>query len=185
MLYEQLKRSGRLVIYTDEPGGTAKGFQIRSILLEKDHEPLDPIAEFLLFEADRAQHVSFVIKPAMERGSDVICDRFSPSTFAYQGAGRRLARKFLSIMKPIDAFSRQDLEPDVYILLDIDPVKALQRIKGKKTKFEEEKIEFHKAIRSNFLSQAKQQQKKWLIIDATQSIQKVHEHIWNRIETLI
>ncbi len=185
LLYEQLKRSRRMVVYTDEPGATLKGFQIRSILLDRDDEPLDPMAEFLLFEADRAQHISLFIKPHLKKGSDIVCDRFSPSTFAYQGYGRGLAEHHLKDMQHIDALTRQGIEPDLYILLDMDPVKAIVRIKGEKTRFEEEQLAFHKKVREGFLQQAGAQPKKWLVIDAAPSIETIRDIIWKRVQTLV
>lgn len=185
LLYERLKRNKRAVIYTDEPGATLKGFQIRSLLLEKDGEDLDPVAEFFLFEADRAQHVSQIIKPNLEKGFDVICDRFSASTFAYQGYGRGLAAKYLWQMQRADAFARQGLEPDLYILLDLDPFRGLRRIKGSKTRFEEEKIEFHKKIRRGFLRQARENPKKWFVVDASKPAEAICEIIWEKIEKIL
>ena len=185
LLYTRLKRAGRMVMYTDEPGATLKGFQIRSILLDKDTEPLDSMAEFLLFEADRAQHVSLVLKPALEKGSDIVCDRFSPSTFAYQGYARGLQVKYLSEMKRVDAIARQGLEPDLCILLDVDPIRGLKRIKGQKTRFEEERIDFHKKIRQGFLKQVRQSPRKWFVVDATKPIETVHEEIWKKVAKLI
>lgn len=185
LLYERLKRKRRAVIYTDEPGATLKGFQIRSILLEKDNEELNPIAEFFLFEADRAHHIQQVIRPNLEKGFDVICDRFSGSTFAYQGYGRGLAAKHLKEMQIADAFARQGVAPDLYILLDLDPSRGLRRIKSSKTRFEEEKLEFHQKIRKGFLKQARENPKQWLVIDAAKSIDAIRDIIWARVEKLI
>lgn len=183
ILYERLKRSRRMVMYTDEPGATATGFKIRTVLLDHGDEPTDPIAEFLLFEADRAQHISQIIQPTLRQGCDIICDRFSPSTFAYQGYARGLSGKYLATLKKIDAFVRRGVEPDIYILLDIDPAKALRRIKKTKhNRFDAEKLEFHKKVRQGFLKQAKENKKKWCVIDATKSIQAIHEEIWKRVE---
>lgn len=185
LLYERLKRNKRAVIYTDEPGATLKGFQIRSILLERDGEELDPVAEFFLFEADRAHHISQVIRPNLEKGFDVICDRFSASTFAYQGYGRGLAAKNLREMERADAFARQGIEPDLYILLDLDPAKGLRRIKGSKTRFEEERLEFHQKIRKGFLKQARENPKRWCVVDAAKSVDAIRETIWGRVEKLL
>ncbi|TSC68875.1 MAG: dTMP kinase [Parcubacteria group bacterium Gr01-1014_66] len=185
LLYERLKRAGHMVAYTDEPGATLKGFQIRTILLDRDNEPLDPVAEFLLFEADRAQHISLFIRPNLEKGYDIICDRFSPSTFAYQGHARGLAKQHLKDMKRIDALARQNIEPDLYILLDIDPAEALSRIKTQKTRFEEEQLAFHQKVREGFLQQAGATPKKWLKIAASQSIEIIRDTIWEHIQKLI
>lgn len=182
LLYEKLKRNKRMVIYTDEPGATLKGFQIRSILLEKDDEELDPISEFLLFEADRAQHVSQIITPNLKKGFDIVCDRFSASTFAYQGYGRGLISKFSTLMKKVDTLARNGVEPDLYILLDIDPKKGLNRIKGPQTRFEEEKLIFHNKVRNGFLTQARQNPKKWLVVDASKPIKTIQEEIWRSVQ---
>ena len=185
LLYERLKRERRMVIYTDEPGATLKGFQIRSILLERADEDLDPVAEFLLFEADRAQHVAQVIKPNLKKGSDIVCDRFSPSTFAYQGHARGLEAKYLLQMQKIDALARDGITPDLYMLLDIDPVKSIRRIKGAKTRFEEEALSFHKKVRGGFLRLAKENPHRWFVVDASKSIAVVREQIWQRVEKLL
>lgn len=185
LLYEKLKRNKRMVIYTDEPGATLKGFQIRSILLDKDDEELDPIAEFLLFEADRAQHISQVIAPSLKKGFDIVCDRFSPSTFAYQGYGRGLINKYLALMKTVDTLARNGVEPDLYVLLDLEPRKGLWRIKGPRTRFEEEKIAFHTKVRNGFLKQARQNPKKWLVVDASKPINIIQEEIWKATQKIL
>lgn len=184
LLYEKLKRNKRMVIYTDEPGATLKGFQIRSILLEKDDEELDPISEFLLFEADRAQHISQVITPSLKKGFDIVCDRFSPSTFAYQGYGRGLINKYSALMKKVDTLARNGVEPNLYVLLDLDPTKGLHRIKGPRTRFEEEKLIFHNKVRKGFLEQARQNPQKWLIVDASKPINIIQEEIWQKVQKL-
>ena len=184
LLYEKLKRNKRMVIYTDEPVATLKGFQIRSILLEKDDEELDPISEFLLFEADRAQHIAQVIVPSLKKGFDIVCDRFSASTFAYQGYGRGLINKFSGLMKKVDELARSGVEPDLYILLDINPEKGLNRIKGPQTRFEEEKLIFHNKVHKGFLEQARQNPKKWLVVDASKPVSVIQEEIWKRVQRL-
>ena len=182
LLYEKLKRNKRMVIYTDEPGATLKGFQIRSILLEKDDEELDPISEFLLFEADRAQHVTQVIGPSLKKGFDIVCDRFSASTFAYQGYGRGLLSKFSMLMKKVDELARNGVKPDLYVLLDLSPEKGLNRIKGPQTRFEKEKLIFHHKVRKGFLEQARQNPKKWLVINASKPPEVIQEEIWQEVQ---
>lgn len=185
LLAQSLKRAGRKVVLTSEPGGTARGARIRSILLTKHKEPLDPMTEFFLFEADRAEHVARVIAPALQRGTDVICDRFSGSTFAYQGYGQGLIRLHEKEMEHIDALARRNIKPDLCILLDMDPARAIARIKGAKNSLEKEALTFHKRVRSGFLAQARKRPGRWIVINAQHPIEEIHKKIWRQVEPLM
>src|SRR5271163_4400945 len=123
-LASALRAAGRKVVETREPGGTARGDQIRRILLDSSTEGLAPMAEMALMFASRAQHIAEVIQPALERGEIVLCDRFTDSTEAYQGGGRKLGSE------PVLKLHRVlcgDMQPDLTILLDSDPAISVGR----------------------------------------------------------
>jgi dTMP kinase len=123
-LGEALRRSGHKVVETREPGGTAIGEKIRRVLLDSKTQGLSPLAEMSLMFASRAQHLAEVIKPALDRGQIVLCDRFTDSTEAYQGYGRKLGSE--SVLK-LHRILCGDFQPDLTILLDSDPARSLSR----------------------------------------------------------
>ena len=155
-LAERLRRSGREVVLTREPGGTALGRQLRALLLHTGSSVL-PEAELLLYAADRAQHVGETIAPALARGAAVLCDRFLDATLAYQGAARGLGTEaVLSLHRrpPLD------LRPHRTVLLDLDPEAALARARGRDAarrdgpdegRFEAEPLAFHRRVREGYL----------------------------------
>ncbi len=173
-LKENLKKEGYRVILTKEPGGTRIGTQIRRILLKEENIDLVSLAELFLFLADRAQHVNQVIKPALKEGKVVICDRFSFSSLAYQGYGRKIA---LSLIKWLDRIATGGLRPDLVILLDVDPEKGLERSKkaGNENRFEKEPLEFHQRVNYGFKDLAKRNGH--IIIDASLSKNEVERQI--------
>src|SRR5512138_3885475 len=124
LLAERLSARGVPVRRTREPGGTGLGERLRGILLDPAQRHLDAVAEFLLFEADRRQHVREVIRPALESGAWVLCDRFSDSTEAYQAAGRGLDAEWVAA---VDARVREGLAPDLTFLLEVGPLEGLER----------------------------------------------------------
>lgn len=148
---------GKKVVLTREPGGTEIGQNIREMVLHgKAH--LDPLTELLLFAADRAQHVATVIKPALERGDWVVCDRFTGSTMAYQGGGRGLDWSTVyQINRFSSHFSGSDftkgVTPDLILLLDIEPKLAASR-RSSGDRLENEKIEFTERVRKEYLNQS-------------------------------
>ncbi len=188
LLYGALKGMGRRVIYNDEPGSTDTGFKIRTVLLEAERNEIDPLTEFLLFEADRSLDFNLNIKPRLENGTDVIQDRCFGSTFAYQGYGRGLIKTHGLLMKAVDKASRKNLYPDVIFFLDGDPKKLLQRVEKrskKKTSFEMEKLAFHNLLRKGFIAQARQDKKHWVILDALQQPHVLHEKILRRVSKIL
>ncbi len=149
-IYQSLELQGLPVIQTRAPGGTEFGEKVRNLLLHDD-QSLDGRSELFLFLADRAQHVFEVIKPALEEGKIVLCDRFNDSTIAYQGVARELDPSFV---RSLCLFATKQLEPDLTFYLDIDPVEGLKRAKAKssvKDRIESEALEFHQKIREAFL----------------------------------
>jgi len=162
-------------IATREPGGTGIAEQIRKILLTPSEETMLPETELLLMFASRAQHIATVIKPALEVGQCVICDRFDDASFAYQGGGRGID---LAYIKNLDDWLVKR-RPDITFLLDASPELGLMRAKhrGPQDRIEQEKTIFFDRVRAVYLERAKQDTKRFKIIDASQSIEAVQREI--------
>lgn len=160
---EALRSQGLEVVVTREPGDGVVGAEIRQVLLHGDE--LDPKAELLLFLADRAQHVSRIIRPALERGAVVLCDRFADSTVVYQGCARGLDRDEIFAW---NLFATEGLSPDLTILLDLPPEVGLARIK-KKDRLDSEPLAFHRKVRDGFLEEASREPERWVVLDAAQA----------------
>ncbi|MFH0779511.1 MAG: dTMP kinase [Parcubacteria group bacterium] len=185
ILAKKLREFAFLPYITREPGGTdcPVAEKIRAIL--KDPENIIvPEAELFLFLASRAQHVKQCIVPHLEQSDIVISDRFYGSTFAYQHFGRGLFD--LNEIKKINEFATGGLEPDLTVLLDIDPAKGLARIaeKANDDRFDSENIEFHRKVRQGFLTLAKLRDH-WAVIDADADPKTVHKHIWAKVSDLL
>ncbi len=177
LLAAALRSAGREVVETREPGGTALGRSLRDLLLRPSATPPDPLAELLLYCADRAQHVSEVIRPALAAGRIVLCDRFSDSTIAYQGYGRGLD---LATVRALDAEAHRGLEPDLTLLLDCPPSTGLARAharSGAGDRFEQEALAFHEAVRRGFHALAAAAPERYRLIDTTASTAVVGERI--------
>ena len=173
----------RSCVITREPGGTAIGNKIRSILLDPDSKGMDPTAELLLYMADRAQHIEGLIKPALAEGKIVLCDRYFDATVVYQGYARGLGSDFI---KKLHATILANLKPDVTILLDLPPEIGLKRAwkqlnngrrSDEESRFEEEKLEFHQQVRAGYLELAEQEPERFHIIDAEQDENNVQKQI--------
>ncbi len=147
------------VVLTFEPGDTKAGATLRALVLHGD-EPLDARTELLLLLADRAQHVADVVRPALARGAVVVCDRFSPSTLAYQAAGRGLDPE---AVERLDHFARGGLEPDVVVVLDVPDDVADSRLAAERDRLEREGAEFHARIRRAYRELAARHG--WSIVD--------------------
>ena len=172
-LGERLRAGGREVVLTREPGGTALGEQIRSLVL-RDLAVGDHLAELLLFEAARAHLVTTVIRPALERGALVLCDRFAASSVAYQGFGRGLGR---DVVERANAIATGGLAPDLTLLLDLPVEAGLARRAGDgaANHFDRETEAFHERVRAGFLELAHEAPDAWRIIDAAQPFDAVLE----------
>ncbi|MFO8111427.1 MAG: dTMP kinase [Desulfosalsimonadaceae bacterium] len=178
-----LLENGYPCTITREPGGTKIGEKIRQILLDRDHDMLDAMAELLLYTADRAQHVNETIKPALDGGKIVICDRFLDSTIAYQGAARGIDAK---IIAGINHLVLKDVSPDITFLLDLPPETGLMRAWREidagtrdtaQSRFEREKILFHEKVRQGYLALADAEPQRIKIIDAALPPEEVKEAI--------
>jgi len=173
---ETLGRSGIAFRITREPGGTALGERLRELLLHADDgEPVRGETEALLMFAARAQHLSLVIEPALERGEWVVCDRFTDATFAYQGGGRGVDTEFLECLR--DGVQR-GREPDLTLLLDAPVEVGWARIANRShDRFERERKEFFERVRRAYLYLAERNPARIKVIDATQSREAVAREI--------
>lgn len=161
------------VLLTMEPGGTGLGESIRRLLLDPAGPRMGKRAETLLFAADRAQHVAEVIKPALDRGETVICDRYTDSTLAYQAGGRDLNA---GDIEWLDEWATGGLKPDRTYLLDMGPKD--RRLAGEIDRLEGESLEFQNRVREKFLDLAKQYPQRILVVDASRSV----DEVWNIIK---
>jgi dTMP kinase len=166
LLDDRLRAAGRDVRATREPGGTPLGERLRAILLDGARAPLDPIAECLLFEADRRQHLVEVIRPALAAGAWILCDRFSDSTEAYQSAGRGLDSAFI---EAVDGRVRDGISPDLTLLYDLDAAEGLARTRrrdARTDRFQSEELAFHERVRRHFLEIARREPDRVVVVPA-------------------
>ncbi len=187
LLKSYFESQGRDVITTREPGGTIEAEKIRELLVQRDGGNWTPTAEAMLFFTARHMHVETKIKPALLDGKIVICDRFTDSTIAYQGYGHQFD---LDVLKQIQSVSIGDFQPDKTIILDIDVRAGLKRA-GKRMegddsgdtedRFERMDLSFHENLRQGYLTIAKQNSNRCVVINADQSIEGVHSDILSAI----
>lgn len=173
LLDKYLRSKGYKTLLTREPGSKGLGIKLREILLNYDGE-VSPVCESFLFLADRAQHVDCIIKPALEEGAIVLCDRHTDSTVAYQGYGRRLD---LEQIHRLNKIATSGLKPDLTIVLDVDVETSQKRVGTEKDRMESAGIEFFERVRKGFLEIAKQEPERVKVVDSTQSIEEIHKQI--------
>jgi dTMP kinase len=189
-LLHYLMNSGRPATLTREPGGTPIGDQVRKILLDPANKLLDPTAELLLYAASRAQHLREVIRPALDAGRVVLCDRFSDATLAYQGYGRRLS---IATIRELDRIVTAGLRPRLTILLDIDAATGVGRARGRnarqgldgEARFENEELAFHNRVRDGYLSLAKQEPGRIRIVDAVRTPDEIQEDVRRIVDEVL
>ena len=172
-----LNEQGHEVICTREPGGTKAAEQIRELLVTGDKDRWDAISETALFLVARRTHVEELIKPALDQGKIVLCDRFLDSTLVYQGIAKGLGIEYVS---KLNALIVKNILPELTFLLDIDPSEGLKRVSGRTSnedRFEAHGLAFHKQIREGFLELAKQSPERIKMIDASQSAEQVFEEV--------
>jgi dTMP kinase len=171
LLENYLKTKNISCKVTREPGGTKLGERVREILLNNDGVDIDPMTELLLMFSARAQHLKDVIYPALKENTWVLCDRFTDASYAYQGGGRGLS---FPLIKRIESSVQNNFRPDLTILLSGDIQEGMQRVsnRGKKDRFELEKLEFFERVRSSYLKLAKASPERFSIVDADQKIDK-------------
>jgi len=184
MLKDYLEKRSKEVILVREPGGTPVGEKLREILLESGEEiEIAPVTEALLFAADRAQLVSKVVRPALERGSIVIGDRFIDSSLAYQGVARGCG---LEAVKNLNEWATDGLEPNLTLFLDLPVAEGLARVsKVEPDRIESEKIEFHENVRSGYSMLQKIFSYRYTVINASGTAEEVHSLVISEVDKTI
>lgn len=161
LLKKFLEEKGNQVLHTFEPGGTSLGSQIRELLLNPEHQELHFMTEILLYAADRAQHVNETVRPALDKGQTVICERFVDSSIAYQGYGLGLD---INVVKTVNNFATGGLVPDLTIYFDADPAESLIKTKG--DRIEQRTLDYYARVRNGFLTIARDEPHRFRIISA-------------------
>lgn len=188
MAQQWLESRGATVRTTREPGGTQISEELRSLVLEHGHGEIDARTEALIYSAARAAHVQQVIRPSLEAGTHIICDRFVDSSLAYQGMGRELG---FAAVASINDFATGGLKPDVTIILDISAEHGrARRIAASggvedSDRLEAEPDDFHERIRNAFLELAAQDPQRYLVLDATASVEQLHQSIVENLAGLL
>ncbi len=175
MLKEFLLREGKRVFLTREPGGPKIAEKIREILLSVENKKMLPQTEVLLYMAARSQHTGEWIIPELEKGKIVISDRYYDSTFAYQGAARKIDGKLIDTIRRYATFG---LVPDITFLVDLPEEIGLSRILAKDAdRLEQESMEFHKKVREGFLDLANKEPERFVVLDGNKSIKEIHKNV--------
>jgi dTMP kinase len=171
-----LRQAGRNPLVTREPGGTEAGEHIRGVLLHARELSMAPETEMLLMFAARAEHLARVIRPALERGRVVVCDRFTDATYAYQGGGRGIPDARIA---EIEQWVQGDLRPDLTLLLDVPVDVGLQRANSRSEpdRFERENREFFERVRAAYLARAAREPARMRIVDASQPHEAVEQQL--------
>ena len=177
-LAERARTEGFDVVTCREPGGTALGERLRDALLGSDGPTPDARAELLVFAAARAQLVAEVIRPAIEAGSLVLCDRYADSTVAYQHHGRGLPR---DTVDAVNAAATGGLTPDLTLLLDLLPAEGLRRAGRAGDYMEREDLAFHERVRSGFASLARAEPGRWRVLDASRAPAELADEAWGEV----
>jgi len=182
LLLERLRENGRNVIFLREPGGTALSEKIRTILLDKSHTDISQKTELFLFSAARCQLVSEIIVKALKEGTTVVCDRFFDSTTAYQGYGRGLS---LEEIKVVNRIATSGTAPDMTILVDIEVPEIRRRLEAAglaRDRMESAGDHFYDRVRNGYLSMARAEGKRFVIVDGMRPAEMIHEEIWNIVQ---
>lgn len=182
LIDERLRAEGYETVLTREPGGTPIAEQIRNVILDKGNTKMDPRTEALLYAASRRQHLVEKVWPAIKEGKIVLCDRYLDSSLAYQGGARGLG---IDNVLNVNLFATEGTFPDLTLLFDIEPELGLDRIAKNASRevnrLDLEKIEFHRGVRKTFLSLAERYPERFVVIDASQSLEKVVEDAYATI----
>ena len=182
-LLRRLSKDGFRAVLTREPGGTRLGERVRRFLKQTGETRISPLAELFLIATARAQLVSEIIRPELEKGKMVICDRFTPSTLAYQGYGRGLNTDSL---REVNDIATDGMSPDLIVLLDIPIEDGLGRKKSKeRDRFESESLAFHARVRRGYLDMAKADPERWLVVDGRLPKKEIEKMIWGKVSILL
>lgn len=183
VLHRRMLRGDAPTVLTREPGGTRLGEQVRRCLKQRNDIPISPMTELLLISASRAQLLEEVIGPALAEGKNVICDRYTYSTMAYQGYGRGLE---LRLVQSVNDTVTRNLVPDLIVLLDMPVEVALSRKKAvSHDRIERESFLFHERVRQGFLQMAAADPGRWLVMDATMTKKTIEVDVWTRISRML
>ena len=189
LLVRYFEEKGYCVLMTREPGGTAISEAVREILLSTDFSNMHPHTEVLLYLASRAQHVYEVIKPALEDGKIIICDRFSDSTFVYQCLVRGMD---MHLIKAINRFATEKISPHMTFVLDVAPEEGLSRAKSRNQKnmrgedrMERETMDFHQKVREGYLKWAAEYPNRIFVVPSDREKEEVHEEIVGIVEKVL
>jgi dTMP kinase len=188
-LAARLREGGLRVLATREPGGTDLGRSLRAVLLRPAEAPMHRLTELLLYVADRAEHLATVVRPALERGDVVLCDRYLDATLAYQGHGRGLD---LAEIRALHDRAPLDLRPQRTVLLDLDPESGLERARRRDRgaaargagRFEAEEHAFHRRVREGYLELAREAPERFRVVSAAASAAEVEREVWHAIADL-
>ena len=183
LLAEYLNANDYPVVMTREPGGTRISEDIRTIILDPDNKEMDDMTEALLYAAARAQHVAQLIKPSVEEGKIVLSDRFMDSSIAYQGYGRELGDK----IRIINEYAVAGMHPDLTFFLDLSAEAGISRAnkRQKLDRLEQESIDFHKKVYEGYIELSKIYSDRYVIIDASRSIEEISKDIIGKFEEYI
>lgn len=181
LLAKFLEEKGYDVIVTREPGAKGLGTKLREILLNYDGE-VSSNCESFLFLADRAQHIDTLVKPAIENGKIVLCDRHIDSTVAYQGYGRGINLEQINYLNNL---ATSGLKPDLTLLFDVDTETSMQRVGKNKDRMESAGIEFQEKVRHGYLELAKEESKRIKVFNSKKTIEQLHQEVLNTIAPLI
>ncbi len=191
LLARWLKRQHVAFVQTREPGGTPLGNEIRRVLLNRPELAIVPLAEAFLFQADRAQHFATLVIPALQEGKLVLTDRCFDASIAYQGFARGLD---VSLIEKLSLLATQGYQPDLTILLDLDPSQVHQRtdttqdltgMREEPTRFDAEVELFHQRVREGFLALARAHPERIKVIDASKTPEEIHQEIVKLVSTLL
>lgn len=175
------ENAGREVVVSREPGGTPISEKLRNIVLDNGNAEMDDITEMFVYAAARAQHVSEKIRPALDKGSVVVCDRFVDSSIAYQGYGRNLGDQ----VGEVNRYATCGLEPDVTFFMDLDPEIGRSRIgKDVRDRLEQQKLDFHYRVYEGYKAICEKYPERVVRIDATRTIDEIKEDIYSKLEDL-
>jgi len=183
VLYRRLAKLAIPAVLIQEPGGTTLGRRLARLLKWTADSGISPLTELLMFNASRAQLVDEVIQPNLKKGKVVICDRYADSTTAYQSYGRGLDLKMVTA---INNTATRRLTANLTVLLDIPAEEGLARKRGKKhDRFEQEDLGFHQRVREGYLKIAADEPERWLVLDASQSKERIKKIIWQKVNQLL
>ena len=181
---KRLESEGYQTVLTREPGGTPIAEQIRGVILDKGNTAMDPRTEALLYAASRRQHLVEKVWPALKEGKLVLCDRYLDSSLAYQGGARNLG---IDAVLGINLFATEGTYPDLTLLFDIEPELGMKRIAANASRevnrLDLEKMEFHRGVRATFHELAKRYADRFVIIDASKTLEEVIEDAYQTIKS--